>query len=281
MLAGLLLTFGCAYFVARHMMRNSAQRAISKPKLAAMLSDIKHHWSQTLKWQPWGVKFAALVGLGIFWFDKATDIKLILDVQGTWTVKVLLVFLFVLYLVHGYVLLYHVTYAPGFQQILQKSCLRKVGWGILATFPLTSVLLTVTFDVMLFAADLGLLMPFVRQHAGLEEYQPFRDVGRSLFGTVPTVILQSAVFTVKSTPGNGLVLTTEVFVIAFVAAGLQLLKVTGQTVYLALRDKKRLLRVWWQLLAGTEIIKKPIARKGSDLLPDQQPSSSQQDVAQA
>ena len=136
-----------------------------------------------------------------------------------------------------------------------------------------------TFDVLLFASDHGFDVPFVARRADLEEYQPFRDVGRSLFGTVPTVILQSVVFTIKSTPVNGLVLTTEVFVIAFVAAGLQLLKVTGQTVYVALRDRKGLLRVCWQLLAGTEIMKEPMARKGSDLLPDQQPNSSQQDVA--
>ena len=182
-------------------------------------------------------------------------------------------------MVHGYVLLYRLANVVGFQHFLQKSCFRKVVWGMLAIFPLSPFLLTVTFDVLLFASDLGFNVPFVARRVDLEVYQPFRDVGRSLFGTVPTVILQSVVFTIRSTPVNGLVLTTEVVVIAFVAAGLQLLKVTGQTVYMALRDKKGLLRVWWQLLTGTEIMKEPIARKGSDLLPDQQPGSSQQDVA--
>ena len=110
-LAGLLLTVVCAYLAARHMLRNSAQRANNKPKLAAMLSDIKQHWKQALKWKPWGLKFAALTGLGFFWFGKATDIKLILDVRGTWTEIVLLVLFFVSYLVHGYVLVYRVTYA--------------------------------------------------------------------------------------------------------------------------------------------------------------------------
>ena len=218
----------------------------------------------------------------IFWFDKATDIKLILDVHAFWTTTVLLVLFFVSYLIHGYILLYRVANAHGFRHFLQKSCFRKVVYGIFAAFPLTPVLLrkkTVTFDVLLFASDLGLNVPFVARRVDFEEYQPFRDAGRSVFGTLPTVVLQSAVFTVRSTPDNGLVLTTEVFVIAFVAAGLQLLKVTDQTAYFALRDRKGLLRVWWQLLAGTEIIKEPIARKGSDLLPDQQPSSSQQAVA--
>ena len=277
--AVLLLTAGCAYFTARHILKNSTHRAIDKPQLAAMLSDMKRHWNQALKWKPWGLKFAALIGLGVFWFDKATDIKLILDVRGTWTAAVLLVLFFVSYLIHGYVLLYRVANAHGFRHFLQKSCFRKVVYAVFAAFPLTPVLLTVTFDALLFVSDLGFNVPFVGQHADFEEYQPFRDAGRSVFGTLPTVVLQSVVFTVRSTPDNGLVLTTEVFVIAFVAAGLQLLKVTGQTVYFALRDRKGLLRVWWQLLAGTEVIKEPIARKGSDLLPDQQPSSSQQDAA--
>ena len=89
-------------------------------------------------------------------------------------------------------------------------------------------------------SDVGFPIPFIDHHFDLEEYQLFRDIGRGLFGTVPTAVLQSVTFTTGATPSNGLVLTTQIFVSAVVGSGLQLLKIAGELIYLALKGKGRM-----------------------------------------
>ena len=136
--------------------------------------------------------------------------------------------------------------------------------------PVTGVLMMIGLDVSLFVSDLGYSIPFVDRHFVLEEYQLFRDIGRALFGTVPTAILQSVTFTTGSTPANGLILTTQTFISAIVASGLQLLKVTGELMYLALQGKVGMHMVFWRLLVGKHVVREALESKSSDLLPQGQ-----------
>lgn len=48
-----------------------------------------------------------------------------------------------------------------------------------------------------------------------------------MYGTLSTVISQSVTFTMAANPQNGLVVSVRIFLLSFVAAGLQLLKVNG------------------------------------------------------
>ena len=127
-------------------------------------------------------------------------------------------------------------------------------------------------------SDLGYSLPFIENHFDLEEYQLFRDIGRALFGTVPTAVLQSVTFTTGSTPTNGLVLTTQTFVSAIVASGLQLLKVTDELMYLTLKRKTGMHTVFWRLLAGKHVVKTAQETKSSELFPQGQIMSTVPDL---
>ena len=166
--------------------------------------------------------------------------------MGTWTGYVLLTLLLSQYVLQGYILIYHLT-------------MNIIGWTVLTklflfTFVLAlplGVILTIVLDVLLFCADLGIPLTYVNQRVNLEHYQLFRDAGRALYGTLPTVILQSITFTMPTNPQNELVLSVKGFMISFVAAGLRLLKVNVEVIYFAVKPKEQAARVFWQLLENS------------------------------
>jgi len=149
-----------------------------------IVSRMQHGWKQALKWKPWGLKMSALLGLGMFYFDKVSDIILLTQVFGhTWTGYVLLILLLGQYVLQGYVLIYHLT-----TKLVGRTVLTKL---FLFTFVLAlplGVILTIVLDVLLFFADLGIPLKYIDQRVNLEHYQLFRDAGRALYGTLPTVI---------------------------------------------------------------------------------------------
>ncbi len=159
-------------------------------------------WNRGLRWKPWGLKMSALIGLGMFYFDKASDIILLKQVFGhTWIGYVLLTLLLSQYILQGYVTIYHLT----------RKFIGWTGWTKLFLFPYGSVfalplgvILTIVLDVLLFFSDLDIPLKYVDQRVNLEHYQLFRDAGRALYGTLPTVILQSVTFTMPANPNNGL-----------------------------------------------------------------------------
>ena len=290
-LATLIFLLGCTYCVARYAMSVYIyDSAHANNKMPSFLASARHGWEQATKWIPWGMKLGALLGLGVFWFDKATDVKLLLTLSVNniffWILLALLMFP---YVVQGYINVHWLKRIEPVKQLCSKSCLLALLLTVdcLTLFVPSGVFgmfLTIALDVLLFISDLGFCIPVVDQHANLEEYQPFRDMGRAFFGTLPTVIVQSVVLTLPVKPANDIgVSEINTFILAFVAAGLQLLKVFGETFYLALRDSKSVRRTFWQSLAGTAIIKepfdRPFERQTSELvsLPQQQPSLSSQD----
>lgn len=277
-LALLTLLLVCIYCVTRYAM---SRYNPGNDNTSSWLARARHNWDRALKWKPLGLKLGALLGLGVFWFDKATDVKLLLGlaVDGT-PFRLLLALLVVPYVLQGYINLYWLTCTEPVKQLLSKSWLSGFGNVILVPLLPVGILLTVALDVALFISDLGFCIPVIEQHANLEKYQPFRDMGRALFGTLPTVLLQSIVLTlpVKAASDIGIA-DIDTFLLALVAAALQLLKVCAESFYLALRDKKSVFRTFWQSLAGTLILKDPLDSKTSQLvsLSRQQPSLSSQD----
>ena len=245
-----------------------------------MVSRMQHGWNRALKWKPWELKMSALIGLGMFYFDKASDIILLQQVFGdTWTGYVLMALLLSQYVLQGYILIYHLTRKLIGWTIVTKLFL----FTIVFALPL-GVILTIVLDVLLFLSDLGIPLRYIDQQVKLEHYQLFRDAGRALYGTLPTVILQSVTFTMPANPQNGLVLPVKVFMISFVAAGLQLLKVNGEVIYFALKQKEHAARVFWQLLSAQRFVKKAptvllTAHSGVELLAGQHASSSDQNIA--
>ena len=111
-----------------------------------VISRMQHGWNRGLKWKPWGLKVSALIGLGMFYFDTASDIILLKQVFGhTWTGYVLLILSLGQYILQGYILIYHLA--------------RKfIGWTVwtklfLFTFVLAlplGVILTLVLDGLLF-----------------------------------------------------------------------------------------------------------------------------------
>lgn len=277
-LAGLLSIMFCAYVVVhiKLIRRNPSDNS----RFSHLINKAKQGWAEALQWRPWGVKAAALIGLATFWYDKGSDVKLLTEVWGhTWTGYALLVLLLYQYLLQGYILVFHLMRARKFTWLFEARLLRVLHlkeplYFALMLCPVTGVLMMIGLDVSLFVSDLGYSVPFIDRHFVLLEYQLFRDIGRALFGTVPTGVLQSVTFTTGSTPQNGLVLTTETFVSAIVASGLQLLKVTGELIYLALQGKVGMHTVLWRLLAGKHVVREALESKSSDLLPQDQIISS-------
>lgn len=281
-LAGLLGMMFCAYIVVH--VKLVKHNPNDNSRFTHLMNKAKQGWARALQWQPWGLKVAALIGLATFWYDKGSDVKLLSDVWGhTWTGYALLVFLLYQYVLQGYILTFHIIRARKFTWLFEARMLRILYlqgplYFAFMLFPVTGVLMMIGLDVCLFVSDLGYPVPFVDRHFELQEYQLFRDIGRALFGTVPTAILQSVTFTTGSTPTNGLVLTTQTFVSAIVASGLQLLKVTGELMYLTLKGKPGMHTVFWHLLAGKHVLREALETKSSDLLPRGQITSSQLDV---
>ncbi len=277
LLASLLATMWSMFVALRYW---QAKQVNGIKGYHTMVSRMQHGWNRALKWKPWGLKMSALLGLGMFYFDKASDITLLKQVFGhTWTGYVLLILLLNQYVLQGYILIYHLT-------------TKFIGWTVLTKLFLFSfvlaiplgVVLTIVLDVLLFFADLGIPLKHIDQRVNLEHYQLFRDAGRALYGTVPTVILQSVTFAMPASPQNGIVLPVRVFMISFVAAGLQLLKVNGEVMYLALKQKEHAVWVFWQLLSARSCVKEaPIvlltAHSGVELLAGQHASSSDQNIA--
>ena len=279
--ASLLATMWSMFVALRYWQAKQVHGLVDSNKgHHTIVGRMQHGWNRALKWKPWGLKVSALIGLGMFYFDKASDIILLKQVFGhTWTGYVLLILLLSQYVLQGYFLLYHLT--------------RKlIGWNIWAKLFLLSfvlaiplgVILTILLDVLLFFSDLGIPLKYVDQRVNLEHYQLFRDAGRALYGTLPTVILQSVTFTMPANPQNGLVLSARVFTISFVAAGLQLLKVNGEVMYFALKQKEHAALVVWQLLSARRFVKEPptmllTAHSGVELLTRQHASSSDQNSA--
>ena len=281
-LAGLLSIMVCTYIVVR--IKLVQHNPGDNSKFSQLMNKVKQGWAHVLQWRPWGVKVAALFGLATFWYDKGSDVKLLSDVWGhTWTGYALLVFLLYQYVLQGYILMFHLICACKLTWLFEARLfrvlrLKRPFYFAFMLCPLTGVLMMIGLDVSLFVSDLGYSIPIIDRHFDLEEYQLFRDIGRALFGTVPTAILQSVTFTTGSTPQNGLVLTTQTFVSAIVASGLQLLKVTGELMYLALQGKASMHTVFWRLLVGKHVVREALETKSSDLLPQGQIISSQPDA---
>ena len=204
-----------------------------------------------------GLKVAALLGLGVFWFDKASDLILLLDIWGpTWTSKALLALFLFQYFVTGYisVVRFGVSRAGW-----------KLGMQLFVCTVLPSALCaccigmpaTASFDVLLFLSDLGVPLAYIDARYDMGEYQLFRDVGRGLCGTLPTIALQAYAFTVGTTPSNNMELTSSVFITSFVASALQLLKVAAELMYVSYRRNENLFVVLWQVFSAKKVIKGP------------------------
>ena len=89
-LAGLLSIMFCAYIVVR--IKLIKRSPSENSRFSYLMNKAKQGWADALRWRPWGVKAAALLGLATFWYDKGSDVKLLSDVWGhTWTGYALLV----------------------------------------------------------------------------------------------------------------------------------------------------------------------------------------------
>ena len=260
--------FSACYVLSKHKSNNS--------KMSCLLTSTEQGWANVLQWRPLGLKFAALLGLAVFWFDKGSDIQLLNEVWGhTWTGYVLLVLLLYRYLIEGYIVIFHLTRSAAVRNYLNGSRFRSGLYYFVVAWPSTSLFTAVGLDVLLFLSRLGVPLSVFDRHINFEQYQLCRDVGRAIFGTVPTVILQSVTFSFGANPDNGLILTTQVFVLAFVAAGMQLLKVSAELLYLAWKQHNSVLRVSWQLCTGMNVLKEPLQTKSPGLLPPATASSFQ------
>ena len=184
--ASFLATMWSMFVALRYWQAKRVQCHVDNNKgYQTVVSRMQHGWNRALKWKPWGLKMSALIGLGMFYFDKVSDIILLKQIFGhTWTGFVLLFLLLGQYVLQGYVLIYHLT-----TKVIGRTVWTKLSLFVLIV-PL-GVIVTIVLDVLLFFADLGTPLKYVDQRVNLEQYQLFRDAGRALYGTLPIVMLQS------------------------------------------------------------------------------------------
>lgn len=262
MFAGLLSLLCIAFFLLH--MRSLKQKPLHREsRTYVIMQQAKAGLAQALHWKPWGVKFAALLGLAVFWFDKATDLRLLVALLagGTWTGHTLLGLFVGQYIVTAYVLIVRLAILSR-NRAIQVVCVCTVLPGLLTAL-FAGLPVVLMLDVLLFFADFGLCMSCVTARIDLEEYQLSRDVSRSLAGTIPTVVLQSVAFTMGTNPRNDMRLTSEEFISSYVGSAAQLLKVVGQMLYVALIRSESVPCVFWRHLSAAQVF--PASPKQSSL----------------
>lgn len=62
----MLLVLFLSYILALYMLKCRS----SNSRLSLFLDSAKQGWVCVVQWRPLGLKFAALLGLAVFWFDK-------------------------------------------------------------------------------------------------------------------------------------------------------------------------------------------------------------------
>lgn len=101
--------------------------------------------------KPWGLSIGALLGLVLFWLDKATNVKLLLGLAVDGTPVILLTTLLVVpYVVQGYISLYWLTSIEPVKPLLSKCCTSELGNVFLVPLLPIGTLLTVALGVALF-----------------------------------------------------------------------------------------------------------------------------------
>ena len=215
-----------------------------------LIADMEYNWDRALKWKPWGLKLAALAGSAIFWYDKVTDIILMKQVwpQENIASFVLLALFLFHYVISGCALVARVStslFSWRITVIVLVSLLVPVVSG--------SVIVAV-LDVAVFATHMGCWRWLPNQTLDMEEYQLFRDFGRTAFGTIPTVILQSLVFAYAFGASETASIPLKDFVQAFVSSALQMLKTVGIVMYMACKEDTNMLRVVWQLFSCKRVV---------------------------
>lgn len=89
------ILLGCTYCFARYRASKYALLQINS-MMSLLLASVRRNWNRALKWKPYGVKLGALLGLAVFWFDKASDVKLLaelgLDSYMSFALLALLIF---------------------------------------------------------------------------------------------------------------------------------------------------------------------------------------------
>lgn len=206
-----------------------------------------------MHWKPWSIKVAALIGLGLFWFDKASDIKLLIAV---YRYSVTGFSLLVLFIFQYFATAYTLALRLGIRVMRRSFCVLFVctlAPSILVA-GLVGIPAVLVLDVLLFLSDFGLDLACVSTRLDLDEYQLFRDISRAVFGTVPTVALQSVAFTIATSELTNLQLTSQVFITSFVAAAAQLLKVVGELFYLSTVRSQSVRCTFWQLLSAARVL---------------------------
>lgn len=244
-----LLSALCIMFLILRMQRHKLKPVTPDSKFYDLLQKAKAGWARALHWKPWGIKTAALLGLAVFWFDKVTDIRLLVAVFGhTWTGYVLLALFLFQYLVTAYTLVLRFGICVVRWKLFVCMVLTIVPTLSVAVF--VGLPAVIILDVLLFFADFGISISCVTTRLNLEQYQLFRDASRTVFGTLPTVVLQAITFTMGTTPANNMQLTSQDFITSVVASAAQMLKVVGQVFYVALVSSEAVLWVVWQHLSA-------------------------------
>lgn len=255
----------CVYNGVRYFSMKATQRDPPDPAFKA-----ETKLTAVLKWSPLGLQLKALFSLAVYWFDVGTDIRVIVDVwmAGGWTGYALLGVLVEQFVFFGVLFLYIATH--GLIRT-HGQCWRCLGYCffVLVCVPFGTVLL-VTFDMLLIVASLGSnLLSSIKRKLDFSEYQLFRDIGRSLFGSIPTLVLQSIVFARGATPQNALVITRGIFLASFMATGLQLIKTISIFMYISAQKNSNMFVEMWNAFWGKKVMltdKKSDAVNETDLL---------------
>ncbi len=251
--------------------------------------------------------FAGLAGLAFYYYDLITSIIVLRQVWGLWPSKVLLAIFLLHFATTGVIVAFHALYRLiKLRYDVSQSGFRLFGCILamsLASGPFMIVVVllldTFVFIRQFFKAlryivrlpglkwlDSGYVVAFKLHHCirpvdvlglswvDLESYDSMHNFVAAVFQSLPTVILNSVLFSTGNKPSHGIFLSSELFLAAVVASCLAMLRVLIVTLWQSFRHKAGVFGyvaslVIGKTLAGKEEVKSSAQVSHVDLLVQQ------------
>ncbi len=237
--------------------------------------------------------FAGLAGLAFYYYDLITSIIVLRQVWGLWPSKVLLAIFLLHFATTGVIVAFHALYRLiKLRYDVSQSGFRLFGCILAMSlasgpFMIVVVLLLDTFAFIrqFFKAvryivrlpglkwlDSGYVVAFKLHHCirpvdvlglswvDLESYESMHNFVAAVFQSLPTVILNSVLYSTGNKPSHGIFLSSELFLAAVVASCLAMFRVLVVTLWQSFRLEQGIFDyvaslVIGKTLAGEEEVK--------------------------
>ena len=229
-------------------------------------------------------------GLAFYYYDLVTSLIVLTQIWGTWPGGILTAIFFVHFATTGYLVAVYACFRlfPMKGQVLQqRHCINAM--ILMGCVPAGPIMIPVVLllDTMAFIRQAGICIQCLAKSAGwqwlrpayvavytvqrfivsnnclglnwvdLEQYESMHNLIAAVFQSLPTVILNSVLFSLGNRPSHGLFLSDSLFVVAIIASCLVMLKVLMVFLWQAYSNNIQPLRHLLHLVSGRGLASQP------------------------